>query len=44
MYNIMDGSKKIMVTSGSYRFQIIDNTLFSRDKTEIYSRARGPDN
>ena len=34
----MDGSKKIIVTSGSYKFQIIDNTLFSRDKTEIYSR------
>ena len=34
----MDGSNKIMVTSGSYKFQIIDNTLFSRDKTEIYSR------
>jgi hypothetical protein len=34
----MDGSKKIMVTSGSYNFQIIDNTLYSRDKTEIYSR------
>ena len=71
----MDGSKKIMVTSGEYtplkisirtadetstklpvthlngaplmgavsnlhwyKFQIIDNTLFSRDKTEIYSR------
>ena len=38
MYIIMDGSKKIMVTSGSYKFQIIDNILFSRDKTEIYSR------
>ena len=38
MYNIMDGSKKIMVTSAPYQFQIIDNTLFSRDKTEIYSR------
>ena len=35
----MDGSKKIMVTSGPYKFQIIDNTLFSRDKTEIYSRS-----
>jgi hypothetical protein len=35
----MDGSKKIMVTSGQYKFQIIDNTLFSRDKTEIYSRS-----
>ena len=34
----MDGSKTIMVTSGQYNFQIIDNTLFSRDKTEIYSR------
>lgn len=34
----MDGSKKIMVTSGPYTFQIIDNTLLSRDKTEIYSR------
>jgi len=39
MYIIMYGSKKIMVTSGSYKFQIIDNTLFSRDKTEIYSRS-----
>ena len=39
MYIIMDGSKKIMVTSGPYKFQIIDNTLFSRDKTEIYSRS-----
>lgn len=35
----MDGSKKIMVTSGPYKFQIIDNTLFSRDKTEIYTRS-----
>lgn len=35
---IMDGSKKIIVTIGSYKFQIIDNILFSRDKTEIYSR------
>jgi len=35
----MDGSKKIIVTSGPYKFQIIDNTLFSRDKTEIYSRS-----
>jgi hypothetical protein len=35
----MDGSKKIMVSSGSYEFQIIDNTLYSRDKTEIYSRS-----
>ena len=35
----MDGSKKIMVTSGPYKFQIIDNTMFSRDKTEIYSRS-----
>lgn len=34
----MDGSKKITVTSGAYMFEIIDNTLFSRDKTEIYSR------
>ena len=34
----MDGSKKTMVTSGPYTFQIIDNTLLSRDKTEIYSR------
>ena len=34
----MDGSKKIIITSGPYEFQIIDNTLFSRDKTEIYSR------
>jgi len=34
----MDGSKKIKITSGKYTFQIIDNTLFSRDKTEIYSR------
>ena len=34
----MDGSKKLMVTSAPYNFQIIDNTLFSRDKTEIYSR------
>jgi hypothetical protein len=33
-----DGRKQIMVTSGPYTFQIIDNTLFSRDKTEIYSR------
>ena len=39
MYIIMYGSKKIMVTSGPYKFQIIDNTLFSRDKTEIYSRS-----
>jgi len=35
----MDGSKKRMVTSGLYKFQIIDNTLFSIDKTEIYSRS-----
>lgn len=34
----MDGSHKTMVTSGPYTFQITDNTLFSRDKTEIYSR------
>ena len=34
----MDGRKQIMITSGPYKFQIIDNTLFSRDKTEIYSR------
>jgi len=34
----MDDIKKITVTSGPYTFQIIDNTLFSRDKTEIYSR------
>lgn len=34
----MDGSKIIRITSGPYKFQIIDNTLFSRDKTEIYSR------
>jgi len=27
-----------MVTSGPYTFQIVDNTLLSRDKTEIYSR------
>jgi hypothetical protein len=33
-----DGSTKIMVTVGPYEFQIIDNTLFSRDKTEIYGR------
>lgn len=33
-----DGSKTIMVTVGPYEFQIIDNTLFSRDKTEIYGR------
>ena len=38
MYIIMDGSKKIMVTSGPYQFQIIDNTLYSRDNTQIYSR------
>lgn len=38
LYIIMDGSKKIMVTSGPYTFQIIDNTLYSRDNTEIYSR------
>ena len=36
---IMDGSKKIMVTSGPYKFQIIDNTLYSRDNTQIYSRS-----
>jgi hypothetical protein len=35
----MDGSKKIMVTSGPYKFQIIDNTLYSRDNTQIYSRS-----
>ena len=35
----MDGSKKIIVISGPYKFQIIDNTLFSKDKTEIYSRS-----
>lgn len=34
----MDGSKILMVTSGPYKFQIIDNTLFSRDNTEIYCR------
>ena len=33
-----DESKTIMVTAGPYKFQIIDNTLFSRDKTEIYGR------
>lgn len=33
-----DGSKTIMVTVGQYKFQIIDNILFSRDKTEIYGR------
>jgi len=39
MYNIMDdGSKTIMVTAGPYEFQIIDNTLYSRDTTEIYGR------
>ena len=39
MYIIMDdGSKTIMVTAGPYKFQIIDNTLYSRDKTEIYGR------
>jgi len=39
MYIIMDDeSKTIMVTVGQYKFQIIDNTLFSRDKTEIYGR------
>jgi hypothetical protein len=39
MYIIMDGSKPIMITSPPYKFQILDNTLFSRDKTEIYSRS-----
>lgn len=34
----MDGSKKITIRTGVYEFHIIDNTLFSRDKTEIYSR------
>ena len=34
----MDQPKKIMITSGPYKFQIIDNSLFSRDGTEIYSR------
>ena len=34
----MDGSKKITIRRGIYEFHIIDNTLFSRDKTEIYSR------
>ena len=34
----MDGSKRVVVVSGQYTFQITDNTLFSRDKTEIYSR------
>ena len=41
MYNKtmdIDGRNKIIVKSGEYTFQIIDNTLFSRDKTEIYSR------
>lgn len=33
-----DESKTIMVTIGQYKFQIIDNILFSRDKTEIYGR------
>ena len=33
-----DGSKTIMVTAGPYKFQIIDNTLYSRDKTEIWCR------
>ena len=31
-------SKKIKITSGKHTIQIIDNTLFSSDKTEIYSR------
>ena len=35
----MDGSKSIMITAAPYKFQILDNTLFSRDKTEIYSRS-----
>lgn len=34
----MDQPKKIMITSGPYKFQIIDNSLFSRDGSEIYSR------
>jgi len=34
----MDGSKIITIDSGPYKFQIIDNTLFSRDNTQIYSR------
>lgn len=39
MYIIMDDeSNTIMVTAGPYEFQIIDNTLFSRDKTEIWGR------
>lgn len=39
MYIIMDGSKPIMIISPPYKFQILDNTLFSRDETEIYSRS-----
>ena len=35
----MDGSKTITVTTGKYTFQIIDNTLYSRDNNEIYSRS-----
>ena len=31
-----DGMKEIIITSGSYKFKIIDNTLYFRD--EVYSR------
>lgn len=34
----MDGSKKIIIESWPYKFQIIDNKLFSRDNTQIYIR------
>ena len=33
-----DGVKTIVVSSGSYSFRIRDNTLWSSDKTMIYSR------